>query len=89
MDTMYSDSSMHLYPNGSVLETGDWVHHNIVATTGISVGDKYEVRIVASPPAATTGRAGEFGIANDTQGMSLRPSLYKFTVSVRCGISPL
>ena len=78
--SLYGASSVHSYPNGSVLGTGDWTHHNLVAASCNSVGDKYEVGIVPSSPPAAIGGAGEYGIVN---GVGLRPVLYKFTIGVR------
>ena len=44
------------YPNGSVLGMGAWIHHNLVAASCNSVGDKDEVGIVpSSPPTAIEG----------------------------------
>ena len=65
-----------------------WEHHNLVAAPGNSVGSKYDVRVVSSPPPTTVERAGKLGVVNQAQSSILCPVLYQFAVSVSRIVPP-
>ena len=58
---------MHLHSNGSMLGAWYWFHHNIDAAPGNSVGCKYYVGVVPSPPSTAVETAGKLGIVNQAQ----------------------
>ena len=65
-----------------------WFHHNLVAVPGNSVGSKYDVRVVPSPPSTAVERAGKLGVVNQGQTLILCPFLNQFAVSVSRSIAP-
>ena len=65
-----------------------WFHHNLVAAPGNSVGSKYDVRVVPSPPSTAVERAGKLGVVNQAQSLILCPVLYQFAVRVSRRLAP-
>ena len=86
---LHGDRCIHLHSNGSMLGAWHWFHHNRIAEPDNSVGSKYDVRVVPSPPSTAVERAGKLGVENQAQSlMILCPVLYQFAVSVSRSIAP-
>ena len=85
---VHGDSCIHLHSNGSMSGAWYWFHHNLVAAPGNSVGSKYDVRVVPSPPSTAVERAGKRGVVNQAQYLVLCPVFYQFAVSVSRSIVP-
>ena len=64
-----------------------WFHHNLVATPGNSVGSKYDVSVVPSPPSTAVERAGKLVVVNQAQYLVIC-LVYQFAVSVSRSIAP-
>ena len=85
---LHGDSCIHLHSNRSMMGAWYWFHHNLVATPGNTVGSKYDVRVVPTPPSTAVERAGRLGVVNQGQSLILCLVLYQFALSVSRWIAP-